>query len=437
MPNRGAMKAEQIRARVLDSIARDEVIAELHARGSDHAVVEMVVARGLAKAMLVGPLTLDQAQAVRQTAKGVGASAVLAKPAGRADPTRADVIVMGGMEQLAATAAKVGGEVGPRMEAALAGFSAPARRVLRCRGREIALGEKTLIMGVVNVTPDSFSGDGLGSNAASAIARGIQMVADGADILDIGGESTRPGSEPVSEEEELRRVLPVIEGLAQQVNVPISVDTYKSAVAREALARGAAIVNDISGLHHDPEMARVVAEAGAGIVIMHIQGTPRDMQKEPKYADVIGEVSTYLEEGIVTAEAAGLTRGAWVDCAQAKAYGTQIVVDPGIGFGKTLEHNFEILRRLREFRNLGCAVLVGTSRKSMIGKILDLPADQRVEGTAATVALAVAAGADIVRVHDVKEMARVARVADAIVRVKHEAPESEYQWDSTTKTRRH
>jgi dihydropteroate synthase len=427
---------------VLNSVAGDEVIAELAARGSDHAVVEMVVARGLSRAMLVGPLTLDQAQALRQAAKQAGALAVLAKPAGRADPTRAEVIVMGGMEQLAATAAKVGGEIGARMEAARAAFAAPAQRVLRCRERELALGERTLVMGIVNVTPDSFSGDGLGSDTEAAIAQGLRMVEEGADLLDIGGESTRPGSEPVSEEDELRRVVPVIEGLARQVSVPISIDSYKSAVARAGLAAGASIVNDISGLHHDlgagfvkpadlsrgspfdsaqgkrtprPTMAEVIAEAGAAVVIMHIQGTPRDMQKDPKYADVIGEISDYLEEGIASAVAAGLTQ-------------EQIAVDPGIGFGKTLEHNLEILRRLREFRALGCAVMVGASRKSMIGKILDLPADQRVEGTAATVALAIAAGADIVRVHDVKEMVRVARVADAIVRVKHEAPESEYHW---------
>jgi len=409
------MRREAIRARVLDSVAGDEVIAELAARGSDHAVVEMVVARGLSRAMLIGPVMLEQAQALRQAAKEAGALAVLAKPAGRADPTRADVIVMGGMEQLAATAAKVRGEVGACMETARTGFATPPRRVLRCRGREIALGEKTLVMGIVNVTPDSFSGDGLGSDVQAAIAQGKRMVEEGADLLDIGGESTRPGSEPVSEDDELGRVLPVIEGLAATVNLPISVDTYKSAVALAALAAGASIVNDISGLHHDQEMAKVAAEAGAAVILMHIQGTPRDMQKDPKYADVIGEISGYLAEGIATAEAAGLTR-------------EQLVVDPGIGFGKTLEHNLEILRRLREFRALGCAVMVGTSRKSIIGRILNLPAEQRVEGTAATVALAVAAGADIVRVHDVKEMVRVARVADAIVRVKHAAPESEYHW---------
>ncbi len=423
------MREAAIRARVLDSIAGDEVLAELHARGSDYAVVELVVARGLSRAMLVGPLSLDQAQSLRRAAKEVGALAVLAKPAGRADPTRTEVVVMGGMEQLSATAGKLGGEIGLRMENALNNFSAPAARVLRCRGRELKLGEKTLVMGIVNVTPDSFSGDGLGSDVERAIAQGLRMVEEGADLLDVGGESTRPGSEPVSEEEELGRVLPVIEGLASAILVPISIDTYKSSVAKKALEKGAAIVNDISGLHADPELARVATEAGAGVVVMHIQGTPRDMQKDPKYADVIGDIGDYLAEGIARAEAAGITR-------------EQIIIDPGIGFGKTLEHNLEILRRLREFRSLGCAIMVGTSRKSMIGKLLgDLPPEQRVEGTAATVALAVAAGADIVRVHDVKEMTRVARVADAIVRVKYEAPESEYHWEEMpnhkgTKTQR-
>ncbi len=414
------MRDAAIRARVLDSIAGDEVLAELYARGSDYAVVEMVIARGLGQAMLVGPLSLEQAQCLRGAAKEVGALVVLAKPAGRADPTRTEVVVMGGREQLAALTAKVDGELSQQMEAALKNFLAPATRILRCRNHELKLGEKTLVMGIVNVTPDSFSGDGLGSNVGSALAQGVRMVEEGADILDIGGESTRPGSEPVSEEEELKRVLPVIEGLAKVVPVPISIDTYKSSVARKALEKGAAIVNDISGLHTDPEMARVAAEAGAGVVVMHIKGTPRDMQKDPKYADVIGEISDYLMEGIARAEAAGIGR-------------ERIIVDPGIGFGKTLEHNLEILRRLREFRSLGSAIMVGTSRKSMIGRLLDnIPPEQRIEGTAATVALAVAAGADIVRVHDVKEMSRVARVADAIVRVKYAAPESEYHWGGTT-----
>jgi len=405
----------RFRARVLDSVAGDEVLAELWARGADKDVVQAVLRRGLCRAMLVGPLPFEEAQALRQAVKQAGATAVLAKPAGRADPARVEVVVMGAMEQLAAAAAGMRGEVGSRMEQARRNFVAPAQRVLRCRGRQLPLGEKTLIMGIVNVTPDSFSGDGLGGDAQAAIAHGKRMVSEGADILDIGGESTRPGSEPVSVEQELGRVLPVLEALAAEVDVPISIDTYKSSVAKRALASGASIANDISGLHADEEMAGVVAGAGAAVVVMHIRGAPRDMQQDPRYADVIGEISDYLEEGIARAEAAGLTRD-------------QIVVDPGIGFGKKLEHNLEILRRLREFRCLGCPVMVGTSRKSMIGMILDLPVEQRLEGTAATVALAIQAGADIVRVHDVKKMARVARVADAIVRVKHEVPESEHTW---------
>ena len=405
----------RLRARVLDSVSGDEVIAELHARGADREVVDAMLARGLTRAMLVGPLPLDDAQALRRAAKGVGATALLAKTAGRADPTRVEVVVIGAMEQLTAAAEALGGEIGARMEAARRNFATPAQRTLRCRERELSLGSRTLVMGIVNVTPDSFSGDGLAGDPEAAIAQGRRMVEDGADILDVGGESTRPGSEPASLEEELRRVLPVVEGLAADLEVPISIDTYKSAVARAALARGASIVNDISGLHADEEMARVAAEAGAAVVVMHIRGTPRDMQKDPRYADVIGEISDYLGDGIARAEAAGLGRD-------------QIVVDPGIGFGKKLEHNLEILRRLREFRCLGCPVMVGTSRKTMIGAILDLPVEERLEGTAATVALAIQAGADIVRVHDVREMARVARVADAIVRVEYEKPASDHPW---------
>lgn len=405
------MRQSKLRARVLASVAGDEVVAEMAARRADRDLVATVMGRGPRRAMLVGPLSLAEAQAVRKAAQDAGAMAVMAKVAGRADPSRADLLVMGSMEELAAAAAAVQGEVGERMEAARRSFAAPVRRTLRCQERELRLGQKTLVMGIVNVTPDSFSGDGLGANAEAAIAQGRRMVAEGADLLDVGGESTRPGSEPVGEEEELGRVLPVVEGLAAELDVPISIDSYKSAVVRAALAKGASMVNDISGLHADEAVAQAAAEAGAAVVVMHIQGTPRDMQKDPKYADVIGEIGEYLEEGIAVARAAGVGED-------------QIVVDPGIGFGKTLEHNLEILRRLRELRCLGCPVMVGTSRKSMIGTILSLPVGERVEGTAATVALAVAGGADIVRVHDVKEISRVARVADAIVRVEHELRDS-------------
>ncbi len=262
-------------------------------------------------------------------------------------------------------------------------------------------------MGILNVTPDSFSGDGLGSDGD--IERGLQqakqMAAEGADILDVGGESSRPGAEPVSVEVELSRVIPLIEKIAAEVDVPVSIDTTKAKVAAEALARGACIVNDISGLRMDGEMAAVTAKVKAGVVLMHMLGTPRDMQKDPKYVDLMAEITSFLAEASARALAAGITK-------------EQIVIDPGFGFGKTVEHNLEILRRLGELRVLGYPILIGTSRKSTIGKILETEVEDRLEGTAATVALAIAGGADIIRVHDVKEMARVAKMADAVLRVK-------------------
>lgn len=276
-------------------------------------------------------------------------------------------------------------------------------RILRCGPHRLEVGRRTLVMGIVNVTPDSFSGDGLGNHPQRAIEQALRMARDGADILDIGGESTRPGSAPVPIEEELSRVIPPIERLAGQINIPISIDTYKAELARQALAAGASIVNDITGLRGDPKMAETARQAGAALIVMHMQGTPRTMQENPHYDDVIGEIRAFLQQQAECALAAGIGRD-------------QIVVDPGIGFGKTLEHNLQILRRLADFRGLGYPVLVGPSRKRFIGTILDLPPDQRVEGTAAAVAVAIANGADIVRVHDVAQMVRVARVADAIVR---------------------
>jgi dihydropteroate synthase len=232
------------------------------------------------------------------------------------------------------------------------------------------------------------------------------MAAAGADIIDIGGESTRPGAAPLAEEEELRRIIPLIERLASELAVPLSVDTYKSSVAKKAIKAGAAIVNDISGLRFSHDMANVVAESGVAVVIMHIKGTPRDMQQSPVYDDVVEEVMNYLEEGIEIALKAGVDR-------------EKILIDPGIGFGKTLEHNLIILNRLEEFRALGRPVLLGPSRKKFIGSVLGIPVpEQRVDGTAATVALGIERGARILRVHDVARMAQVAKMTDAILKNK-------------------
>jgi len=265
------------------------------------------------------------------------------------------------------------------------------------------LGRRTLIMGVLNVTYDSFSDGGLFVEAEAAVEHAERMVAEGADIIDVGGESSRPGADPVPAEVEMDRVLPVIEKLAKRINVPISIDTYKSSVARCALGMGACMVNDISALRSDPDMAPVVAEARVPVVLMHMKGTPKDMQLDPHYDSLISEIISFLEDRIQAAVDAGISP-------------SQIIVDPGIGFGKTVAHNLEIIRRLREFKCLGKPIMIGTSRKSFIGKVLDLPVGDRLEGTLATVAVAIANGADIVRVHDVKETARAARMTDAIVR---------------------
>ena len=261
---------------------------------------------------------------------------------------------------------------------------------------ELAWGKRTYVMGIINATPDSFSGDGLDYNVETAVEQGLRFQAEGADIVDVGGESTRPGSAAVDAEEEMRRILPVIRGLASRLDIPISVDTYKSEVARAATDAGASIINDVWGLKHDPDMAPLAAKEGVPVVLMHNQnGTD--------YADLVPDVMSGLRSSLSLALEAGVPI-------------ENVILDPGMGFGKTAEHNLEILRRLAEFKDLGRPLLVGMSRKRTIGYVLDAPVDDRVEGTAATVALSVANGADIVRVHDVKVMARVARMSDAVVR---------------------
>jgi dihydropteroate synthase len=273
---------------------------------------------------------------------------------------------------------------------------------------ELDFGRKTHVMGILNITPDSFSDGGRHFDPAEAVDHALRMVDEGADIIDIGGESTRPGSDPVSLDEEIRRTVPVIEAIAKRVSVPISIDTYKAAVAKQALNAGAAIVNDISGLRFDPEMPKVVAAYKVPVVVMHIKGTPQNMQSNPSYTALIPEIIDYLRESILLAVRAGISE-------------ELVIIDPGIGFGKTFEHNLQILNRLSEFSVLGKPLLSGPSRKAFIGRILDgAPPSDRLEGTAAAVTASILHGAHIVRVHDVKEMARVARVADAIKREKIE-----------------
>jgi len=263
-------------------------------------------------------------------------------------------------------------------------------------GEPLVWGRRTYVMGIINLTPDSFSGDGLGTDANAAVEQALRFEAEGADFLDVGAESTRPGHESITAEEELDRLMPALEAIVSKINLPVSVDTSKAVAARAAVQAGAAIINDQWGLQADPEIAAVAASTGAGLILMHNQKT-RD------YDDVVSDVASSLSASAKTALDAGVPKG-------------NIVLDPGIGFGKTPDHNLEVLNRLREFGSLEYPLLLGTSRKSTIGLVLDLPVDQRVEGTAATVTLAIAGGADIVRVHDVQQMVKVCRMSDAIVR---------------------
>jgi len=259
----------------------------------------------------------------------------------------------------------------------------------------------TLIMGILNVTPDSFSDGGMYYNATQAVEFALQMEEEGADIIDVGGESTRPGAKTVELQKECDRILPVIEGIRTKSDILISIDTYKSEVARKSIATGAGMVNDISGMTFDPNMVDVIKDSGLPVVIMHIKGTPENMQKNPYYEDLMQELTEYFEERKKFARAKGILD-------------QQIILDPGIGFGKRLQDNFQLLRELKKIVDIGFPVLIGPSKKSFIGLTLDLPVDQRLEGTAAAVTTGILKGARIVRVHDVKEMKRVALITDSI-----------------------
>ena len=272
---------------------------------------------------------------------------------------------------------------------------------IRGPGVDLCLGRRTLLMGILNVTPDSFSDGGLFLDPGKAVRRAETLAAEGADLIDIGGESSRPGADPVSEEEEIRRVVPVIERLSKSLSIPISIDTTKAVVARRALDAGAGLINDISAFRFDADMAPLAVEKNVPVILMHMQGRPGNMQAQPVYTDVVREIGDFFRERLKIAKQAGVSLN-------------RIVLDPGMGFGKTVEHNLQILSRLDEFLALGRPILIGPSQKSFIGHLLDLPVGERMEGTAAAVVAGVLHGASIVRVHDVRVMARAVRVAEAI-----------------------
>jgi dihydropteroate synthase len=347
---------------------------------------------------------LPAALILKQEALARGAEAALPGDALELKAERVDLLLMGTERQLAKLCSNLKMHSHSLAEGAEAIMEIirHARRQpcgeLQLGRRRLPLGKRTLIMGILNVTPDSFSDGGKFNRVEEAVAQAKRMEEEGADIIDIGGESTRPGSQPVSAGEELRRVMPVIEALKNdpQFSAPLSIDTSKAAVAREALGAGVEMVNDVWGLKKDPALAGVVAAFDVPVCLMHNRA-------DTGYEDLIPDILSELQESIGLARAAGIKD-------------RKIMIDPGIGFGKDLQQNLEVMRHLRDFRGLGYPLLLGTSRKSMIGKTLDLPVDERLEGTAATVACGIAAGADIVRVHDVREMRRVARMTDAMIR---------------------
>lgn len=403
------------RARVLELRGPEALRAEMAALGVPEAFTGWMAERARFRPVRLEAVDGRAAALLKQEALAVGCDCAVHHAVAQFDTQPRPVVLLGDARAYQCLSERLDAQpfdlpaIGRQVLAAVAACDAGARAPLDCAGRLLPLGERTLIMGIINLTPDSFSGDGLGADLDAALAQAAEFVVAGADLLDVGGESTRPGSVGVSLDEELERVLPVVEALAEEFQVVISIDTSKPEVAQLAVAAGAGMVNDVLGLRAEG-MIEAVAETGAAACIMHMQGEPRTMQQAPHYDDLMTEVYDFLAGRVEAAVAGGVAR-------------ERLVIDPGFGFGKTVAHNLELLRRLRELRSLGLGVLIGTSRKSTIGTVLGgAPADRRLMGTAATCALAIANGADIIRVHDVAAMTQVARMTDAIVRPGRDGP---------------
>jgi dihydropteroate synthase len=348
------------------------------------------------------------ANIIKQEMLSVGGDAAVARGSVACSVPASDILIMGTIKQILAMVIKIEKQpfglnsIAANIRELLQNIS-QKEYILKTFRREIQLGKKTLIMGILNVTPDSFSDGGLFYSQQSAIERGLQMVDEGADIIDIGGESSRPGAASVSENTELKRVLPVIGRLVKQIKIPISIDTKKAQVARLAVGAGAEIVNDISALHADKKMTKTVKDTGAAVILMHMRGNPQNMQKgNLVYNNLMAEIADYLKESSEKALREGIEKD-------------RLVIDPGIGFGKTPDDNYKIVKNLSRLQVLGMPIMVGTSRKSFLGKVTGGEPGERMEGTAATVAAAIMNGCHIIRVHDVAVMKKVAVVTDAIV----------------------
>lgn len=397
-----------IKARVLSPHSREDIRQEIGKIGADKAGREIMVNKGQFFLIKVYNVPLKGAILIKQEMLSKGGEAAVAREVGSLTPDRSDLLLMGTLKQFRLFIKKLKlqpfqlKEVARELEEALGKYNRhhflgdKRENLLYLGDKTFKLGERTLIMGILNVTPDSFSDGGEFFDLDRALEHARAMVKEGIDILDIGGESTRPQAEPISEEEELRRVMPLLEKLTGELEVPISIDTYKAPVAEKALKLGAQMVNDVWGLKADPELAEVAARYQVPVCLMH-------NRKKARYNDLMTEVTDDLRESVNIALKAGVKE-------------ENIILDPGIGFGKTLEHNLGVMYHLEEVVAMGYPLLLGTSRKSMIGKVLDLPSEERLEGTASTLAYGITKGADIVRVHDIKYMKRVVNMTDAMVR---------------------
>ena len=403
-----ADKSNAKRPYIFRAVNSEILAEEMRAIGVSSDGIGIMLPKGLSLGIKMFGLSAPRAMILKEQMLSLGGDAAQSRDVLTDSTSKTDVLLLG-------TEAQFGRLVGllKRQQFGLPALAKQIGQLLNnwgnrpslftARGKHLDLTKRTGVMGILNVTPDSFSDGGEFLDPKAAIDRALMMQEAGADIVDIGAESTRPGAAAVSAKEELDRLLPVVGAVAGELRAILSVDTYKSDVAAAVLDCGADMINDISGLHFDRRMAEVVAKHGAGLAVMHIQGTPRNMQESPHYDDLIGEIYSYLAWSCSAALEAGVDR-------------QSIMADPGIGFGKTLEHNLKLINELSSFRGLGVPILIGTSRKSFIGQILGKPVQERLYGTAASVAAAIVRGADIVRVHDVSMMREVCDVTDAIVR---------------------
>lgn len=399
----------QFNVRYLHLCSDSDRVSIMQKTGVDPYGIKAMLPKMTGHCLLIEGIPCKTANIIKQEMLSVGGDAAVSRDSISCSVDRTDAVIMGSEKQIRRFADKVGEQpfgmsgISQEIKALINNLSVEHYNLRTCR-RDIGIGDRTMVMGIVNVTPDSFSDGGRFKSAQDAVECGLQMVEDGADILDIGGESSRPGSDPVPAEEEMERVLPVVRELAKKTSVPISVDTTKSEIAEKAIACGAEIVNDISGLRFDERMAKIVAETKSALIIMHMRGTPKDMQVgDISYNSVTGDIVSFMKQQMEYAGSAGIRQ-------------ESIMIDPGIGFGKTLNDNLKILKNLREFKALGRPIVMGVSRKAFIGQLTGGLPPERIEGTAAAVSAAIMNGSHVIRVHDVKFMKKVTSVADAVLR---------------------